>query len=79
MDEPVRRFFLASGDSRRVIADEHAGYYGMKVDDHSLTPGDSPRIGPTRFEQWLTARYEPPGVGGTRLSLRYLASPLLSL
>jgi hypothetical protein len=24
------------------------------VNDHSLTPGDAPRIAPTRFEDWLS-------------------------
>jgi hypothetical protein len=24
------------------------------VNDQSLTPGDNPRIGPTRFEDWLS-------------------------
>jgi uncharacterized protein YbjT (DUF2867 family) len=26
---------------------------GIEVNDQSLTPGDNPRIGPTRFEEWL--------------------------
>jgi uncharacterized protein YbjT (DUF2867 family) len=56
MDELVRRFLNASGDSRQVTTDVHARYFGMAVDDQSLTPGDNPRIGPTRFEDWLAHR-----------------------
>ena len=54
MDELVRRFLSANRDTRKVITDAHAGYYGIEVNDQSLTPGDNPRIGPTRFEDWLT-------------------------
>ena len=53
MDELVRRFLSATGDSRPVIADAHARYYGAQVNDSSLTPGDNARIGSTRFERWL--------------------------
>jgi hypothetical protein len=29
-------------------------YFGIELDDQSLTPGDNPRIGPTRFDDWLS-------------------------
>ncbi len=54
LDELVRRFLAAKGDPRQVIADVHARYFGAELDDRSLTPGDNPRIGPTRFEDWLS-------------------------
>jgi uncharacterized protein YbjT (DUF2867 family) len=53
MDELVRRFLNANGDSRKVITDDNALYYGVKVNDQSLVPGDNPRLGATRFEDWL--------------------------
>jgi uncharacterized protein YbjT (DUF2867 family) len=54
IDELVRRLFRAKGDSRQVQGDADARYYGAKVDDHSLRPGGAhPRIGATRFEEWL--------------------------
>jgi hypothetical protein len=31
----------------------HAPYFGVELDDHSLTPGDNARIGSTRLEGWL--------------------------
>jgi uncharacterized protein YbjT (DUF2867 family) len=55
MDELVRRFLSANGDSRQVTTDNKARYYGTEVNDQSLTPGANPRIGPTRFEDWLSA------------------------
>jgi uncharacterized protein YbjT (DUF2867 family) len=53
-DELVRRFLSAKGDTRQVTTDVHARYFGTKLNDQSLTPGDNPRIGPTRFEDWLS-------------------------
>ena len=53
MDELVRRLLRASGDRRQVVTDPTAGYYGTEVNDRSLTPGDRPLIGPTRFDDWL--------------------------
>src|SRR6476469_3678972 len=52
-DDLVRRFLNATGDARTVITDPKALYYGLAVNDRSLTPGDHPRLGPTRFEDWL--------------------------
>jgi uncharacterized protein YbjT (DUF2867 family) len=52
-DDLVRRFLKATGDTRTVITDPKALYYGITVDDQSLTPGDNPRLGPTRFADWL--------------------------
>jgi uncharacterized protein YbjT (DUF2867 family) len=53
-DELVRKFLSATGDPRTVTADPSALYYGIALTDQSLTPGDNPRIGPTRFEDWLS-------------------------
>ena len=53
MDELVRRFLAAKGDPRKVITDVRAVYYGIEVNDQSLVPGDNPRLGPTRFSEWL--------------------------
>jgi uncharacterized protein YbjT (DUF2867 family) len=54
MDELVRRFFSTNGDARKVITDAQAKYYGIAVNDQSLTPGDKPRLGSTRFDDWLS-------------------------
>jgi uncharacterized protein YbjT (DUF2867 family) len=52
-DELVRQFLSATGDSRKVIADPQALYYGLNVDDQSLVPGLNPRLGSTHFAEWL--------------------------
>ena len=54
LDDFVRRFLSAKRDARKVITDVHARYFGTELNDQSLTPGDNPRIGPTRFEDWLS-------------------------
>jgi uncharacterized protein YbjT (DUF2867 family) len=54
LDELVRRFLIANRDARKVTTDVHALYFGTELNDQSLTPGDNPRIGPTRFEDWLS-------------------------
>jgi uncharacterized protein YbjT (DUF2867 family) len=54
LDELVRRFLSANRDARTVTTDVHARYFGTALNDQSLTPGDNPRIGPTRFEDWLS-------------------------
>jgi uncharacterized protein YbjT (DUF2867 family) len=54
LDTLARTFLAASGDTRKVIADVHARYFGVALDDRSLTPGDGPRLGAIRFADWLS-------------------------
>jgi uncharacterized protein YbjT (DUF2867 family) len=53
LDELARRLLSAKNDPRPVTADVHARYFGVELDDHSLTPGSDARIAPTRFADWL--------------------------
>ena len=53
-DDLVRQFLTAIGDARTVITDSKALYFGIVMNDQSLTPGDNPRLGPTRFADWLS-------------------------
>jgi uncharacterized protein YbjT (DUF2867 family) len=55
-DDLVRQFLRATGDARTVITDPKALYYGIAVNDQSLIPGERPRLGPTRFADWLSSR-----------------------
>jgi uncharacterized protein YbjT (DUF2867 family) len=51
----VGKALAASGDKRTVVADPQARYFGAALDDRGLKPRNpNPRIGPTRFEQWLS-------------------------
>jgi uncharacterized protein YbjT (DUF2867 family) len=53
IDEAVRKYLSANRDARTVTTDTNAKYFGVAVNDQSLTPGNHPRLGPTRFEDWL--------------------------
>jgi uncharacterized protein YbjT (DUF2867 family) len=63
-DDLVRRFLNATGDARTVITDPKALYYGIAVNDQSLTPGDRPRLGSTRFEDWLSRNAQSGAAAG---------------
>jgi uncharacterized protein YbjT (DUF2867 family) len=52
----VGRYLAATGDKRKVVADPQARYFGAALDDRGLNPGDNPRVGPTRLEDWLMGR-----------------------
>jgi uncharacterized protein YbjT (DUF2867 family) len=53
----VGRFLSATRDPREVTADARAPYFGLELNDQSLTPGDNPRIGATRFDDWLSQSF----------------------
>lgn len=59
IDELVGRYLSATHDPRKVIADSKAGYFGIAVDDQSLTPGANARIGAIRFQDWLSHAAAP--------------------
>ena len=54
LDDLVRRRLAVLHDPREVIADPQGRYYGVQVTERTLVPGDGARLGPTRFEDWLT-------------------------
>jgi pimeloyl-ACP methyl ester carboxylesterase len=53
LDEITRRVLDANGDTRQVVADRRARYFGAELDEDSLMPGADARIAPTRLEDWL--------------------------
>jgi uncharacterized protein YbjT (DUF2867 family) len=54
LDQFIARFLKARKDTRRVVADVRAGYFGGQIDDRSLVPGgDGARIGRIRFDEWI--------------------------
>ncbi len=54
LDELVKHFLSATNDPRQVVTDVHAPYYGIEVGERALIPGGNPRIGATRFADWLS-------------------------
>jgi len=53
VDELVRRRLASLKDPREVIADPNTLYSGAKLSESTLLPGNSARLGETRFETWL--------------------------
>ena len=50
----VRQGLRAAGDQRVVVADPHARYFGARLSERTLLPGDGARLGATTFEEWLS-------------------------
>jgi len=53
MSEMIARYLKDINDPRQVVSDPQAGYFGSRVDDRSLVPGDNPRLGRINLEEWL--------------------------
>ncbi|WP_445682511.1 SDR family oxidoreductase [Radicibacter daui] len=49
----VARYLKAVGDTRIVIADPEAKYFGTRLEDGSLVSDQNPRLGRIGFEQWF--------------------------
>jgi uncharacterized protein YbjT (DUF2867 family) len=60
LDELIRRDLAARNDPREVIADLHARYYGIAVSERALVPDNNPRLGETRFDDWLRTTQPAP-------------------
>src|SRR5437868_4497181 len=59
LDEAVRRVLAFNHDPREVIADPAAPYFGVQVNERTLVPDASARLGSTRLDWWL-AHVAPP-------------------
>ena len=53
LDDLVRAWLRAQSDTRRVITDAQARYFGVVLDDHTLVPDTTATVLPTRFQDWL--------------------------
>jgi uncharacterized protein YbjT (DUF2867 family) len=53
-DELIRRGLDARNDPRHVVAGPDVRYFGTKLTDTSLLPGEDALLGETRFEDWLS-------------------------
>ncbi|MFJ6121480.1 SDR family oxidoreductase [Streptomyces sp. NPDC092129] len=52
-DELVRDVLTSQNDSRKVVADPHARYYGSELQAGSLVPGPDAQLAATRFADWF--------------------------
>ena len=51
--EVIQQLLRARNDSRIVIPDVGAPYFGARLDDESLVPGQRAHLAATRFQTWL--------------------------
>ena len=56
LDEFVREAMNAAHDTRPVVADPRARYFGAELDDRTLIPGAGAQLGTTHFGEWLGGR-----------------------
>jgi uncharacterized protein YbjT (DUF2867 family)/nitrite reductase/ring-hydroxylating ferredoxin subunit len=70
-DELIRLRLSALNDSREVVADPHAPYFGTELSERSIVPDDMAQLGETRFEDWLgsSASQPPPPQATTTRSI----------
>lgn len=64
-DELIRQSLVATKDSREVIADPHARYFGTELSESSLVPSGKTQLGETRFEAWLSRSAQPTTVAAS--------------
>jgi uncharacterized protein YbjT (DUF2867 family) len=62
-DEFIRMALEARHDSRDVIADPYAKYFGTELSERMLVPDGNARLGEIRFEDWLSQSAIPAGRG----------------
>ena len=53
LTEIVARYLKAIGDPREVVSDPDAGYWGGRVEQHSLVSLGEPRLGRIGLDEWL--------------------------
>lgn len=53
MDQLIRTYLAAKNDRKDVITDPEARYFGIRLDDRSLTPDAGARLGTITFGEWL--------------------------
>ncbi|MET0698386.1 MAG: SDR family oxidoreductase [Mycobacterium sp.] len=49
----IRTALTARGDTRQVVADDTAQYWGVDIDERTLVPGDGATLSDIRFEDWI--------------------------
>jgi uncharacterized protein YbjT (DUF2867 family) len=59
LDEIGRLHLEARHDSREVVTHPDARYFGAKLGEHTLVPGDDADLAETRFEDWLGQSLTP--------------------
>jgi uncharacterized protein YbjT (DUF2867 family) len=59
LDELIRKGLKAQNDSREVVADPSARYFGAALTERILVPDDGAQLGEIHFEDWLSLTVPP--------------------
>ncbi|MFJ9561444.1 SDR family oxidoreductase [Streptomyces fuscichromogenes] len=54
LEEFIRMGLAALGDTRKIVTDPQATYWGAELQDDTLLPGSDAYLGEVRFADWLT-------------------------
>jgi uncharacterized protein YbjT (DUF2867 family) len=54
MSEFIRYYLTATNDSRQLVADAHALYFGVEINDSALVTGANARLGKIKYEDWFS-------------------------
>jgi len=60
LDEIIGKVMAFDGDTRPIVVDAEARYFGLRLEDDSLIPGAGAKLGSTRFDWWLENVPPPP-------------------
>src|SRR5262249_30863253 len=60
IDEIIRQYLAEQSDSRNVITDDKAPYFGVILTNTSLLPGPDARLAPTHFANWMRLSVREP-------------------
>lgn len=53
LPDAIRTLLTARGDSRMVVSDPEARYWGIPLDERTLVPADGAMLFDTRLEEWI--------------------------
>ncbi|SAK69638.1 NmrA family transcriptional regulator [Caballeronia calidae] len=60
LSDLMQRYFTATGDARKVIADERALYFGAQLAADTLLPGAGAQLGAVNFDAWFRQSQSQP-------------------
>ncbi|WQO68653.1 SDR family oxidoreductase (plasmid) [Sinorhizobium medicae] len=58
--DAVTKYLRQIGDGREVVVDEKTPYFGALLDDKTLMPSKSVRLGKTKYSEWVKTATPPP-------------------
>lgn len=59
LDSFAAAYLAAKEDPRKIVADPGVSYFGVRLDDRSLTPGEHPHLGALTLGEWLRSSITP--------------------